>query len=130
MASEYVEFENFLSDAFLLRDKDISQKRCEIRDLLCLDLDTICAKYGDGDPEIADTKVTSKAKYGDGDREIADPEVTNKVSKYGDGDREIADPANKAHKFVCIPHPTDPLRLTIRKVPKHKTMRVGGKWVV
>ena len=111
MASEYVEFENFLSDAFLLREKDISQKRCEIRDLLCLDLDTICAKYGDGDPEIADTKVTSKAKY-------------------GDGDREIADPANKAHKFVCIPHPTDPLRLTIRKVPKHKTMRVGGKWVV
>ena len=98
MASEYVEFENFLSDAFLLREKDISQKSCEIRDLLCLDLDTICAKYGN-------------------------PEVTSKVSKYGD-------PANKAHKFVCIPHPTDPLRLTIRKVPKHKTMRVGGKWVV
>ena len=118
MASEYVEFENFLSDAFLLREKDLAKKGREIRDLLCLDLDTICAKYGDGDREIADTKVTSKAKYGDGDREIAD------------GDREIADPANKAHKYVCIPHPTDPLRLTIRKVPKHKTMRVGGKWVV
>ena len=60
---------------------------------------------------------TSKvSKYGN-------PEVTSKVSKYGN-------PANKAHKFVCIPHKTDPLRLTIRKVPKHKTMRVGRKWVV
>ena len=110
MASEYLEFENFLPDAFVLSEKDISEKSCEIRDLLCLDLDTICAKYGN--PE-----VTSKvSKYGDS-------EVTSKVAKYGD-------PANKAHKFVCIPHPTDPLRLTIRKVPKHKTMRVGGKWVV
>ena len=128
MASEYVEFENFLSDAFLLREKDLAKKGCEIRDLLCLDLDTICAKYGD-------SEVTSKAKYGDPEvtskvSKYGDPEVTNKVSKYGDGDRDIADPANKAHKFVCIPHPTDPLRLTIRKVPKHKTMRVGGKWVV
>ena len=33
-------------------------------------------------------------------------------------------------KLVCIPHPTDPLRLTIKKVPKHKTMRVNGQWVV
>ena len=105
MASEYLEFENFLPDEFVLSEKDISEKSCEIRDLLCLDLDTICAKYGN-------------------------PEVTSKVSKYGNGDLSIADPANKAHKFVCIPHKTDPLRLTIRKVPKHKTMRVGRKWVV
>ena len=115
MASEYVEFEKFLTDAIRVREEDRSRKRCEIREILCLDLGTICAKYGDGDLSIADPEDTT---------------VTNKVSKYGDGDLSIAEPANKANKFVCIPHPTDPLRLTIRKVPKHKTMRIGGKWVV
>ena len=36
----------------------------------------------------------------------------------------------KADKSVCIAHPTDPLRFTIRKETKHKTKRVNGRWVV
>ena len=47
--------------------------------------------------------------------------------KYGD----VKEKKRKTiGKLVCIPHPTDPLRLTIKKVPKHKTMRVNGQWVV
>ena len=80
----------------------------------------------DGDPP--DEVTTSKfVKYGDPPDEV----TKSKVSKFGDSGKvsKYGDSGRKAHKLVCIPHPSDPLRLTIRKVPKHKTMRVGGKWV-
>ena len=118
MSFEYGEFESYQSDAYLLREEDLDRKRFEIRDLLCLDLDTICAKYGDPD-EVTKSKVS---KFGD----------SGKVSKFGDSSKvsKFGDSSKKAHTLVCIPHPSDPLRLNIRKVPRYKTMRVGGKWVV
>ena len=47
----------------------------------------------------------------------------SKSEKYGNIKRKKA-------KLVCIPHATATLHHTIKKIPKHKTMRVNGKWVV
>ena len=84
---DLVDLDVYLTE--LLLDPCESNKVKEVKALLDVDLDTICATYGD---------VKEKKK--------------------------------KADKLVCIAHPTDPLRFTIRKVTKHKTRRVNGRWVV